>query len=413
MILLWPLVNQGQTVKALTIGDRARDITITHVYNYPDSTIHLSDLKGKLVILDFWATWCGSCIATFPEMEKLQKEFEGQLQIIMVNSYYPDNNEKVQSFFNKREQRTGQPFTLTYALQDTLLRQLFPYKQIPHDVWINGEGKVVAITSASEVNEENIRQFIKDGTINLPLKDDNLLFNPEKPLLIGENSSHDPSFIYRSIITGYKKHLGSTIGQRTNGDGKITRVYVINAPLITLLEKAYPNVFSVPLNRMVIETDMPVKNAILNPDATPYCYELITGPSTAGEIQTFEQQDLFRTFHLSARNEIREVNCYALKILKREKIRQGNSRSPQMDAEPETRHKIFINQPVSILISFLERLIRKTVVNETGFNGTIDLEIPRDIYDFSVPRLMQFLKSNGFELVPAHRKMKAIVVVQQ
>ena len=60
MVILLPILSgaQSQPVKALKIGDTVPDITITSVYNYPASTIHLSDLKGKLVILDFWATWC-------------------------------------------------------------------------------------------------------------------------------------------------------------------------------------------------------------------------------------------------------------------------------------------------------------------------------------------------------------------
>src|SRR5665647_928053 len=161
MILLWPLVNHGQTETPLHIGDKLPPFTVAEIYNYNTGSLPLASLKGKAILLDFWATWCGSCIATFPEMEKLQKDFKGQLQIIMVNSYYPDSSEKVKSFFEKREQRTGQPFTLTYALQDSALRQLFPYKQIPHDVWINAEGKVVAITSAAEVNEDNIKAFVK------------------------------------------------------------------------------------------------------------------------------------------------------------------------------------------------------------------------------------------------------------
>ena len=413
MILLWPLVNLGQTETPLHIGDKLPPFTFAEIYNYNTGSLPLASLKGKAILLDFWATWCGSCIATFPEMEKLQKDFEGQLQIIMVNSYYPDSSEKVKSFFKKREERTGQAFNLTYALQDTALRQLFPYKQIPHDVWINAEGKVVAITSAAEVNKDNISAFLKQGTIDLPVKDDNLMFNPEKPLLVGENSGNDPSFLYRSVITGYKEHLGSSIGQRTNADGKITRVYVINAPLITLIEKAYPNVFSVPLNRMIIEADTSVKNEIINPDATPYCYELITGPATAGEIQTFEQQDLFRSFHLVAQNETRNIDCYLLKTNKRIRFTLSKGGKPAGDTEPETEHKFIRNKPLSELIILIEKLTHKTVLDETDVAGTIDLEIPQNVYQYSIDALKSFLVSKGFELLPAQRPMKAIVISQK
>jgi thiol-disulfide isomerase/thioredoxin len=49
----------------------------------------LSDLKGKVVLVDFWAVWCGPCIATFPHLRDWHKEYAEQgLEILGVTTYY-------------------------------------------------------------------------------------------------------------------------------------------------------------------------------------------------------------------------------------------------------------------------------------------------------------------------------------
>ena len=58
---------------------------------------------GKVTLINFWATWCVSCIAHMPEMHSLQREFKDQLKILLVNgSTTGDTKETIAKFNAKR-----------------------------------------------------------------------------------------------------------------------------------------------------------------------------------------------------------------------------------------------------------------------------------------------------------------------
>src|ERR1035441_6006165 len=65
---------------ALKIGDTMPDLASFKLEgNLP------GPLKGKVVLLDFWASWCLPCAESFPVMDELQKKYGGRLVIIAVN----------------------------------------------------------------------------------------------------------------------------------------------------------------------------------------------------------------------------------------------------------------------------------------------------------------------------------------
>jgi cytochrome c biogenesis protein CcmG/thiol:disulfide interchange protein DsbE len=75
------VINTDNVVIKLD-GDKAPDFSLKSV---DGKTIKLSDYKGKVVIIDFWATWCGPCRRGIPDLVSLQTQFKNDIVIIGIS----------------------------------------------------------------------------------------------------------------------------------------------------------------------------------------------------------------------------------------------------------------------------------------------------------------------------------------
>jgi len=72
------------SAKALGPGDRAPGFSLTRLDS--SKPIGLTDYRGKVVWLDFWASWCGPCLRSLPQLEQLSKTLPSkQFQIVAIN----------------------------------------------------------------------------------------------------------------------------------------------------------------------------------------------------------------------------------------------------------------------------------------------------------------------------------------
>lgn len=154
LAILCPVLSIAQP-KPLQLGDTL-PASATH---------HLeSGKQGSLAILDFWATWCGSCAKKLPLLDSLQQHFGNQLNIVLVNSRKTkDDTTKITAFMS-RWQKAGQPqYRFKMIINDTILDKLFPHTALPHYCWIYNN-RFIAATNAQELTKENINAVLQ-GTI--------------------------------------------------------------------------------------------------------------------------------------------------------------------------------------------------------------------------------------------------------
>ena len=118
--------------------------------------IALKELRGRVVFLNFWATWCPPCIEEMPAMERLHQELQKDgLVILAVN--FQEGPERVKEFFAKHK------FTFTPLLdRDGKVSELYQAWALPVSAIINKRGEVAARAIGSkDWHNAEAREFFK------------------------------------------------------------------------------------------------------------------------------------------------------------------------------------------------------------------------------------------------------------
>lgn len=148
-------------IKPLKVGDRLPEIFWTTKHKvYRNGTVSeekLLPLKGHILIVDFWASWCTNCINRFPKVAALSEKYQDIAKVLLVNT--KGNKDKISQVdaVYKRLNSDSQSFRLPSIVEDTLISKLLKPTFLPHYVWISREGKIVAITNSDFVDEAPIK----------------------------------------------------------------------------------------------------------------------------------------------------------------------------------------------------------------------------------------------------------------
>ncbi len=373
------------------IGKKSPDLTFDQMVNYHMSEATLSDFDGKIVVLDFWATWCIPCIQSFPKLEELQHTFQDYLQIITITDDPPG---RIERFLNK--QQMSLPVVID---EKRSLAKIFPHRTIPHAIVIDKTGTVRAITTSSEITKELIEKLISGKEIHLDEKKEDIHFDPSKPLSGNEN------FTYQITITPFRDGYPSMVNP-TGGEGsyKGRRIIATNLAAKSLIEIAC----QFPVGTRTI-MDVEDKSRLEWNRQNAICFDLIV-PEELGE----KRFDIMR-MHLElyfGLEAVIEERVMPAKILQR---LHGSTHKPEKaegDLEPYAayggRGLSMKNSPISTLCNFLEGQLNKPLVDETHLPGKYNMEVPW--YHENPEQIHAELKNFGLELVDGERKIKVLVL---
>ncbi|MGY0035162.1 TlpA family protein disulfide reductase [Pedobacter sp. NJ-S-72] len=148
-----------------TIENKIPDLKIDGAFINGDQKSSLPDLykKGGLII-NFWATWCAPCIKEQKVLDSLMQIYP---ELSVLSTTYQDS-----VLVRKHFEKVGLPKSRSMIItaNDKVLHNLFKHRSLPHNIWIDKTGTIKTITGGDEINEKNVKDFLKGNSPKLDLK---------------------------------------------------------------------------------------------------------------------------------------------------------------------------------------------------------------------------------------------------
>ncbi len=127
--------SPGEWVKTVAVGDVAPDFQLEDTKG---NKVSLSDLRGKVVMVNLWATWCPPCIEEMPSMERLHEVMAGDDFVMLAINTEQNGRTVVPEFLQKT------PYTFPILYDDKgVVQKLYGVYKFPESFIVGKDGKVV------------------------------------------------------------------------------------------------------------------------------------------------------------------------------------------------------------------------------------------------------------------------------
>ena len=247
------------------IGDRAPELAIETLLKGPtDNDLSWEALKGQATVLEFWATWCGPCVAAIPHFNELAEEFSDQpVRFLSIT----DEEESIIEPFLDSQPISG---WVGIDLDRSVFRD-YGVVGIPATVMVDKEGVIQAVTHPQHVTKTALLDLVAGRRPDVPEKSTGTLF------AVGDDG---PEPVFQVLIRpSMSDHSGMS---SRPGEKKI---------ISFLPEHIIPAAFNARPGRFLIEAELPDQkyDVVINTAGRQVKWSHIFGPGVKVDSRAFEE----------------------------------------------------------------------------------------------------------------------------
>jgi thiol-disulfide isomerase/thioredoxin len=318
-------------------------------------------LKGQVVVLEFWATWCSGCVAQIPHLNQLVEKFKDKpVRFISVT----DEDKSVVTTFLKQRPIAGwvglDAGSVTFTKYGVWGR--------PYTALVDADGFLRAMVPPTQVDEATIEQLLS-GTLEMkqpPFKITRIGTEPNSPMPIVQTLVRPAMAVE---VTGMSPGITMATGNRWEAWGMDMRSLVATGYGISPI-------------RIVLPEEV---------GATRYDLSLVSPDDNTESRNATLRHLVENDFHLSVRKEVRDTEVMVLRMV-------GDGSSFQTSAK---------GRPMSAVVHSAELRLNRVVVDETALTGNYVFVLP---YPKTDEELFATIKNLGLSLTAERRPLEVAVV---
>ena len=399
LLLCWLSCAQGQTLNpnAPKLGNPAPPLTYTQLLQAPEGTkADWPSLRGKVVVLEFWATWCGPCIAEIPVLNHLADSLDSRkVQFIAVDDEDPD---KVQAFLKKN------PISGWVMLDTTeAVFKQFDVGPRPTTIVVDTKGRVVSTAVRPEhLQRDALLQLAMGKPIVIETATDAETADADNRVAMAqlraamqtaEKNGSDDALFSLSITRG---DASQTTVLFPRGQGQLD---VINATPDKLLIFA----LGIPTSRVKVNGELA---------KTAYSLHLHAPSMDAGQLAQSIDLAIQSACGVWIERHTSIQDVYILQAMDKTKP------LPNLASDPEgsvafydaAEHSVqFMHASVDQIAKVLEQAVDRPVLNESGVTAQLAATFTLPSGNFEALK-SALEKNTGLTLVPAKRPVETFTL---